>query len=144
MVKLQLNSVSAVERLIGGDTTAEVELRQAIAEEFSKRHLKSLVNTEAMQVIKDQIIKEFRYNYGTYTAPQIVTDIIKETTNKLIAQIIHSEVSKIIEENKWIETMNKIVREQSDYIVNQLSEATIDRRLNLLVDKKIKEKLNIQ
>lgn len=44
-IKIQLNSLDALERLIGGDSTVEVEIRNSIVQEFAKRHLKSIAES---------------------------------------------------------------------------------------------------
>lgn len=49
-LKLTLTS-QALERLIGGDTEIEVEIRQGIANEFAKRHLKGLFSEAISQSI---------------------------------------------------------------------------------------------
>ena len=48
-MKLTINA-EALERLIGGDSDIEIEIRQQIADQFCKRHLKSLINTETMKL----------------------------------------------------------------------------------------------
>ena len=50
MIQLRLD-VPAVERLIGGDTQVEVELRQGVVDAFCKRHINA--------VIKDKNFKDF-------------------------------------------------------------------------------------
>lgn len=42
--KIQINSLEALERLIGNDTELEMELRSTIVQEFSKKFLKSVAN----------------------------------------------------------------------------------------------------
>ena len=42
-MKIQINSLEALERLIGGDTQVEIEIRNSIVQEFTKKYLKSLV-----------------------------------------------------------------------------------------------------
>ena len=38
--KIQINSLEALERLIGGDTELEIEVRNSIVQEFAKKYLK--------------------------------------------------------------------------------------------------------
>ena len=47
-MKLILDA-SALECLIGGDTEAELELRQSVAAQFAEKYLKALVNTDIVQ-----------------------------------------------------------------------------------------------
>jgi hypothetical protein len=39
-IKLQINSLDALERLIGGDNEVELELRNWVVQAFAKKHLK--------------------------------------------------------------------------------------------------------
>jgi hypothetical protein len=45
-IKIQLNSLDSLERLIGGDSEIELSIRNNIVQEFTKKHLKSLVQDE--------------------------------------------------------------------------------------------------
>jgi len=56
-VKIMLGSVEAVDRLIGGDTDFEIELRQGIASEFVKRHLKKFALDPAILKAKQELSK---------------------------------------------------------------------------------------
>ncbi len=46
---LQINSLEALERLIGGDSEVEVSIRGSVAQQFTERHLKALANSEPVQ-----------------------------------------------------------------------------------------------
>jgi hypothetical protein len=62
-VKLQINSLEALERLIGNDTDLELQLRQQVAAEFAKKYLKAIVQDEWfqkwMQSLKEELQKTF-------------------------------------------------------------------------------------
>lgn len=49
-MRLEL-TLPALERLLGGDTEIEVGLRHQVAEEFAKKHLKTIVNDAAFAAI---------------------------------------------------------------------------------------------
>lgn len=49
-LKIQLNSIAALERLIGGDSEIEFELRKSIITEFAKTHLAPLADTMTRQL----------------------------------------------------------------------------------------------
>lgn len=48
MVRLTLD-LPALERLIGGDSDVEVELRQGVVASFAKRHLKEVINSGVLE-----------------------------------------------------------------------------------------------
>lgn len=68
-MKLQINSLAALERLIGGDTEVEIEIRNNIVQEFSKKHLKALVNEGTIKTVADQINSALRAH-----AEQVISD----------------------------------------------------------------------
>ena len=45
-IKLQINSKAALERLSGGDTELEMEIRNNSVQEFTSKRLKGLINAE--------------------------------------------------------------------------------------------------
>ena len=45
-VTIQLNSVEAIERLIGGDGELEIAIRNNVVQKFAERHLKPLLNSD--------------------------------------------------------------------------------------------------
>ncbi|NOS67367.1 MAG: hypothetical protein HOO67_03305 [Candidatus Peribacteraceae bacterium] len=45
-ITIQINSVEALERLIGGNTQAEIDIRNSVVQTFATRHLKAVANTD--------------------------------------------------------------------------------------------------
>jgi hypothetical protein len=54
-MKIQLDT-KALERLIGGESEIEVELRNSVVQEFAKKHLKPLVNSSTL----GKVMEEFK------------------------------------------------------------------------------------
>ena len=69
-MKIQINSLKALERLIGGDNELEIEIRNSIVQEFTKKHLKSIYN----DIISDAFLRRI-------TEELIKSDIINHITN---------------------------------------------------------------
>lgn len=59
--KIQINSLEALERLIGGDTELEIEVRNSIVQEFAKKYLKGIINEELMTVAVNRAKKKEAY-----------------------------------------------------------------------------------
>jgi len=57
-MKIQINSLAALERLIGGDSNVELEIRENIVQEFAKKHLKPLANDELIKKHKEDIQRD--------------------------------------------------------------------------------------
>ena len=80
--KIQINSLEALERLIGGDTEVELEIRNNIVQEFTKKHLKSLLETDS--VLHKRI------------------DDIRKSASSEITRLIHAEIGQL--KNTWYGT----------------------------------------
>lgn len=50
-MKIQINSLEALTRLIGDDKEMEISVKQAVLDGFAKRYLKSLVNNKIMLLL---------------------------------------------------------------------------------------------
>jgi hypothetical protein len=61
---IQINSLEALERLIGGDSQVEIEIRNSVVQNFADKHLKPLANTPEIEGtlvgIKQEIAKTIR------------------------------------------------------------------------------------
>jgi len=77
--KIQINSLAALERLIGGDTEVELEIRNNIVQEFAKKHLKSLLET-------DSVLRK-------------CIDDIRKSASSEITRLIHAEIGQL--KNTW-------------------------------------------
>ena len=67
-IKIQINSLEAVERLIGGDNEIEIQVRNSIVNDFTKRHLKGVVSEkmskDISKAIENELLKEVKLGYG--------------------------------------------------------------------------------
>ena len=137
MIKLQFG-VEELKRLIGGDTQVEIDLRQAIVEEFSRKYIKSLVASdnfcskcgEAARNVKQEInsllevelekmgIKLEMMSSGSYrvTLPSPVKQVIRDQIGLLIQDIVEQEVDRQLSKIN----VEDLVREQLDEKMNQL------------------------
>lgn len=48
--------LDAINRLIGGDSEVEIELRNTVVQQFARRHLKPVVNTEAFRQVQQELL----------------------------------------------------------------------------------------
>jgi hypothetical protein len=58
-MKLEL-TLPALERLIGGDSEVEAQLRRQIAQAFAFRYLKGIVDQDMIEVVRSQVVGECR------------------------------------------------------------------------------------
>ena len=145
-VKIQLN-LAALERLIGGSSEAEVELRQSVVENFTHRHLKALANEKLVQaqelVIKryvdDQIGKESWQ--GVKLSPKVVEEL-RKVTRGIMQGIINEELLVRYEEmkakiDKQAKALEKEALERITLEVSRLMPENIENVINAEVERRL-------
>ena len=153
-VKIQINSLEALERLIGGDSALEIKLRNSIVQDFTKRHLKALATDNLLlqmqRTIQEEVKKEFFENVksGSYGGTRSV--LKKEVLDELKEQLkyeanrqLREVVQELIDFNKTNEEITKALDYSTGVILTELQSSVLEKRLNAMVDKKIKEKLGL-
>ncbi len=146
-VKLSLNR-EALERLLGGDTQLEIDLRYQVVKEFSKRHLKEVVESplyaktlREITAILDQEIKE---QVGTTTYSIVWQDIptIKGTVKELIEGAVQKAIRDVVTE--LVNDAAEKRREEWKGYIDRKAKALFDQDIQTLVKdefKKILEKM---
>lgn len=143
--KIQINSLEALERLIGGDSEFEMEIRQSVAADFAKKYLKGTINTNIEQSVKEynnnllaEVRKVFqeatnikRDLWGNIQLPSEVKTTIRETVVKTISETIKEETSKMLGEQ--YPKLQKLLEEH----VAQF----IDYRMKLFTRKVVEEEI---
>lgn len=152
-IKIQLNSLEALERLIGGNTELEMELRNSVAQDFTKKYLKGLVTTQLElgakqlipKVLKEEGILENDNLWNIRLTPQIVNSIKNsidvEVKNRLASEAAQKVLTPII--NDFQEQLKAQVALAVDRITGQIEESVLTGKINSLVNARIKEKLGI-
>lgn len=154
-IKIQINSLEALERLIGGDTSIEMQIRSSIVQEFTKKHLKSLATTDLINnlgsAVKKEIIDTFfteikgsGWSPNYYSLNDRAKDILKKECDWAVDGAFRELIQQEIGAHKTREEIKKHLEYQSDYIVNELSKSNLQARLDKMVDAKLKEKLGLK
>lgn len=104
MIKLQLDK-DALERLIGRDSQVEIDLRSGIVQNFAKKYLKAVAQSELMckaqDYVREHLRKELKIagTWGVWDPPQPVKDAIKLQVegkmNALIAAMIEAKTQEL-------------------------------------------------
>lgn len=145
--------VPALERLIGGDTEIEVELRKGVVEAFAKHHLTAVLKDEAFArylsqeretlrtalnaLIAEHIGTMKREPYGTFGHHDVVylTDEMKTAlgveAEKRISEIVRKKVDEV-----WARREQKIVGE----IYTRIAEK-VDRLTESVIQEQVKDRL---
>lgn len=145
-MKIQINSLQALERLIGGDTELEIEARNNIVQDFSKKHLKPLLTSASQQIINDLLSDTKKHIADTvgeelgfvtktsgegYYKKTIITlnDVQKEFLNRLVTEYVSKELSDVY---------YKVVENRIAYYKTQI-EQTVDHHMAKYTDKMVQD-----
>lgn len=142
-MRLELN-LPALERLIGGDTELELDLRKQIVQEFAKRHLKEVAKTAtyeaAMEVAKRYVNEAAKETFGI---EDLATNHLWPTVGYRLKSMIESLVKEMAQ--KVVdEALLKTIEYQKDYWgqeVRQMVEKAVDRQIEKEVQEGIRKRL---
>ncbi len=161
-VKIQINSLEALERMIGGDNEIEIQVRSSIVQEFAKKHLKAVAqNIQSSEIcaVKDAIRKEVqdqmrdsngvlqvRYNNIAELTPQKKAEI-----KELVLKQMQTEFDLLVSAdgvafNMYKLTNDKLEKALNDAvsrIENKITDAVLTGRIEKMVDAKLKERLGL-
>jgi hypothetical protein len=139
---IQINSLKALERLLGGDTELEIQARNSIVQDFTKKYLKEIANKYTDETIKDlkksvknEVHKQFEQELGSVTGVDFWRAQVKfcpEVAQKfrdLIKTLVYEEAVKVIKE--------EILKLDLPLIV----EGYMNRSIEHIVNEKVKAKL---
>lgn len=148
--KIQINSLAALERLIGGDSELEIEVRNSVVQNFTKKYLKDVANSEIVKVeanlvkreVYDSVFKKRAYGYHevmTQEMQELIRATAKDVIENGVREIVHNAVTKEELTKQVDECVNDAVR----FITERLRPEVLNRRVELLVNNRLKEKLGI-
>lgn len=146
---IQINNLEALERLIGGDSQVEIDIRNSVASRFANKHLKPLLNNtgnilseiraETLKHAQDELekgiatFKTYWNGGGIYSIalkPEIKQEI-DSAVYKSIQNVINNAVSEGLK--KW--ASDDVIERMIDKRIGQLSEDIIRARINEKLDK---------
>lgn len=137
-MKLQINSLAALERLIGGDTEVELEIRNNIVQEFAKKHLKPIADSPNINSIKADLLQqaitivtaEIGTLSGQYWNQKVV--LKKEVRDELVSTAKTTAQAAIQEA-----IMQGVAQARAD-VTPESIKARIDAQVKSTVDAEIK------
>ena len=150
-MKIQINSLAALERLIGGDSDIEIDIRNSVVQAFSKKHLKNI----ALKLTQDGLdasVKSFLIHQNfiatkPYNSEIILGDkgkaLLDEHFKASIEVKIKNKVETAISNSEAWKNMQKHLDMASNAIIDGLTDANLKQRLDAMVDEKIKQRLGL-
>lgn len=147
---LQINSLEALEKLIGGDTQVEIDIRNNIVQAFAEKHLKALAGSQQINnaisgirtSVENEIRAELKRLFGEYAntwrqdikLDDKVKAIIKETVLSEIRFLIVSQIKEATATPDWIK--DYIEKYIKTFSLNIL-ESEIQTRIKIAINEQV-------
>lgn len=145
---IQINNLEALERLIGGDSEVEIDIRNSVVQKFAEKHLKALANapaiTSTLNTIKahigSQISEKCAQEIGTFQQSWSgdISSIklhpkIKEEIDRQVRTLTDKNIQNAVDEalKFWVNDveLKKRIDNRFEYYTNQHINAEVRARL---------------
>ena len=149
-MKIQINSLEALERLIGGDSEVEIDIRNSVVQAFATKHLKAVVShhkieslcrktvegieRDASEKLTKEIGKIKKDGFGNTTGITLskrVEEVLRFKTDVILSKYLQETVERSIEE--W--GGEKAIKEEVSRQVKNLTKKKIDDEVKLRLAK---------
>lgn len=141
---IQINNLSALERLIGGNSEVEIEVRNSVIQKFAEKHLKSMANcepvTSTLKTIKESILGYVKQKVDTEIAT-FKKDYYNNITEVKLNPAIHAELDRQIRSKMdtfVFETIQASVKKWSD---EMKIDERIEKRVAYFTDEYIRDEV---
>jgi hypothetical protein len=145
---IQINNLEALERLIGGQSDVEIEIRNSVVQKFAEKHLKPLANcpeiTSTLSAIKDNIAKQvkekcekdiatFQTSWGGSITDVKLNPNINAEIERRVRVLTDEAIRKAVDESVHVndEEIKKRIENRFEYyttdFINREVKAKIDR-----------------
>lgn len=150
-IKIQINSLEALEILIG----LEMQIRESVVQDFTKKHLKSLAKTalvaDIAKAVQSEVKAEFfeEVKVGNWNKTEVifkreVLAKIKDDLSYRAETELRGVVSDLIEEQKVKKTITEKLKDATEWIIEELAPQRLKDKIDKLVEVRLKEKLGIK
>lgn len=142
-MKIQINSLEALERLIGGDTEVEIDIRNSIVQKFANRHLKGVVNglvergliKAAETEIKKEVFETLNWNNVRLTDKY--KSVLESEISIMIGKKIEALISSKLELNALEEQIDIKINRRLISILDTLTKGAIEEKAKQLIKEKL-------
>lgn len=119
---IQINSLEALERLIGGSTQAEIDIRNAVVQAFTEKHLKAIAADPRIVSAANSIKDASRTAVSDLVTEHI--GVVKTTWSGLVESVnLHTKVRNEID---------SLVRDRASSLVDAAIKETMAKLLESL------------
>ena len=140
-IKIQINSLEALERLIGGDSELEIDIRNSVVQEFAKKHLKALAQnfcfkdqSKINQLIQEEVKKNIGLDYYWGGSVKLTSKIIGEI-EYAVEKITKDKISKSASEIANLIDVEKMIENKVSYLIKEKIDAGVKQRLREISEK---------
>lgn len=152
-MKIQINNLEALERLIGDDKEMEIQVKSSIINEFAKKYIKSVAHSEIINDLKYTILKELKdedyfgmvnhvnTSNGTVMYP---TKKLKEAIKKGFDDIILQEITNAVHEAiiPIRKEVNDMIQKQINSIKDTVSIELSDDHISTIIQQSVNAKIS--
>ena len=133
--KIQINSLQALERLIGGDTELEMEVRNSVAQNFSKKYLKGVIDEKIIKLIDKAVAEEL----GVVNWPFDIKGVAKKRVDEYVEKAVAEEFNKKLN-IALTEKLSTIAKKLKELLKENLEEEVYDEMKEAVL-RKLQEKI---
>lgn len=157
-MKIQINSLEALERLIGSDKNLEIEVKHSVVENFAKKHIKAIaqefikegLDTKIRQLLLDEgYVKTELIDQGWGSKKSVLSldvkgyELISGKITTLIQDESYKMAEKFVYDGKAVKHLNDVLERAAEHITETLTDASIEKRLEKMVDERLKSRLGL-
>jgi L-lactate utilization protein LutC len=141
-LKLQVNSLEALEKLIEGDGELEVQIKETILNKLAKSYIKKIENEEVVNKVKDiiegQVYDEKRWNgyVKDHLGKEVITKIRQQAKDE-VDRLIGNEIYQM--QNNLLSVIKKECKRYVDQIFPIVMAQEFSRQVRKAVDGVVKE-----
>lgn len=141
-MKIQINNLKALERLIGNDNELEMEIRNSVAQNFAKIYLKGIIQgwdiTPFVKFIRSYIDDNyFTESLGKVYLKLNIVDKLKLAVSEKFDLIIHTTILRKVDDYSTKRIEELIDERLSDYTkryFDKMVEEAAIKKINKLIE----------
>jgi len=138
---LQINSLEALERLIGDDTQTSVDIRNSVVQKFAEKHLKALANSDTINKFCNELratIQQDMMNQANSQIGTIKADWAGRVEKVTLHSAVKAEVDSLVR-GHVDELIRKSVEEAIKFWANDAEiEKRVQKRMEYFAEERIK------
>jgi hypothetical protein len=141
--KIQINSLQALERLIGGDSEMEIQVRGSIIKQFERKYFEEPTSNLVITNMIDKKISSFFLTNPDAYQKSLKGEVIKEIDKNIDLKyrlLISELISKHFNESR----VNELIEQKAKWVADELCDIVLSKRFDEQVDIEIKKRLGIK